>query len=328
MSALPTTPPRTATPAPAQAAPAQVAPTAAPAATQVAREADVRDVVAVGPDGLYDAVAVESAAVVIRAYSSSFGWACRLLGEPVRDHVRTVYALVRVADEIVDDISPTLTPAQREDLLDELERDVTRARACGRSSNLVVHAFARTARRFGIGDDLVAPFFASMRADLTVSAHDEASFAAYVHGSAEVVGLMCLRVFVAGDDEAYARLAPGAARLGAAFQKVNFLRDLAEDVEARGRSYFPGLDVDGFDDDARDRLLADIDADLAAAAAVIGDLPRSSRRAVRVAHDLFAELSRRLAATPAATIRRERVRVPGPVKARLVAAACARDVLR
>ncbi|MFD6176889.1 MULTISPECIES: phytoene/squalene synthase family protein [unclassified Isoptericola] len=279
-------------------------------------------------DALYDAVAVRSAAVVIRAYSSSFGWACRLLGDAVRDPVRSVYALVRVADEIVDDVRPGLGAEARAALLDDLEREVARATACGRSSNLVVHAFARTARRYGIGDDLVAPFFASMRADLTVTAHDEASFAAYVHGSAEVVGLMCLRVFVAGDDAAYDRLAPGAARLGAAFQKVNFLRDLAEDVDERGRSYFPGLDVDAFDDAARDRLLADVDADLAAASVAIDRLPRTSRRAVRVAHDLFAELSRRLGAMPAATIRRERVRVPGPVKARVVAGVLVKDVLR
>jgi len=279
-------------------------------------------------DPTYDAVALRSAAVVIRAYSSSFGWACRLLGPEVRDHVRGVYALVRVADEIVDDPQPGLSVTERGELLAELEHEVGRARARGRSSNLVVHAFARTARRFGIEDELVAPFFASMRADLTVSAHDEAGFAAYVHGSAEVVGLMCLRVFVAGDDAAYDRLAPGAARLGAAFQKVNFLRDLAEDVELRGRAYFPGLDVDAFGDDDRDRVLADIDADLAAARVAIDDLPRSSRLAVRVAHDLFAELARRLATTPAATIRRERVRVPGPVKARLVATAVTREAWR
>lgn len=281
-----------------------------------------------GVDPTYDATAVRSAAVVVRAYSTSFGWACRLLGDDVRDHVRGVYALVRVADEIVDDPRPGLSVAERGELLDELEQEVARARGRGRSSNLVVHAFARTARLFGIGDDLVAPFFASMRTDLTVTAHDEAGFATYVHGSAEVVGLMCLRVFVAADDAAYARLAPGAARLGAAFQKVNFLRDLAEDVDLRGRSYFPGLDVDAFDDADRDRLLADVDADLAAARVAIDELPRSSRLAVRVAHDLFAELSRRLAATPAATIRRERVRVPGPVKARLVAGALAREALR
>ncbi|MFI2105277.1 squalene/phytoene synthase family protein [Isoptericola sp. NPDC019693] len=315
--------------APAGTAPAGSAPAgSAPAGTALTRSAAPAAPATGLVDPTYDAVAVRSAAVVVRAYSTSFGWACRLLGDDVRDHVRGVYALVRVADEIVDDPRPGLSATERGALLTELEHEVGRARERGRSSNLVVHAFAGTARRFGIGDDLVAPFFASMRADLTVSAHDEASFAAYVHGSAEVVGLMCLRVFVAGDDAAYDRLAPGAARLGAAFQKVNFLRDLAEDADLRGRSYFPGVDVDAFGDADRDRLLADIDADLAVARVAIDELPRSSRRAVRVAHDLFAELSRRLAATPAATIRRERVRVPGPVKARLVARALAWDAVR
>lgn len=279
-------------------------------------------------DAAYDAVATRSAGVVIDAYSTSFGWACRLLGPSVRDDVRAVYALVRVADEIVDDVEADLTAAQRESLLTELEQQVADATKSGRSSNLVVHAFARTARRYGIGAVLVDPFFASMRTDLTATDHDDASFARYVHGSAEVVGLMCLRVFVAGDDEAYARLAPGAARLGAAFQKVNFLRDLREDHDVRGRSYFPGLDVDAFDDGRRDVLLDDIDADLTAAAAVVGDLPRSSRVAVRAAHDLFAELSRRLRTTPAAELRSSRVRVPDAVKARLVLGALVREGVR
>jgi phytoene/squalene synthetase len=268
--------------------------------------------------GVYDTVATRSAGVVIDAYSTSFGWACRLLGRPVRDDVRAVYALVRVADEIVDDIEVDLNAAERDRLLTELEQQVDDAVKCGRSSNLVVHAFARTARRFQIGPDLVDPFFASMRTDLTATEHDAASFARYVHGSAEVVGLMCLRVFVGGDDAAYARLGPGAARLGAAFQKINFLRDLGDDHDARGRSYFPGLDVAAFDDARRNALLDDIDADLAAAATAIDDLPRSSRVAVRCAHHLFAELSRRLRATPATELRARRVRVPGPAKARLI----------
>src|SRR5690606_29218355 len=112
--------------------------------------------------------------------------------------------------------------------------ETTSALATGRSANLIVHAFACTARSYGIDRELVDPFFASMRADLSVQQHDAASLAVYVHGSAEVVGLMCLRVFVAGDEAAYRRLAPGAGRLGAAFQKVNFLRDLAQDAEALG----------------------------------------------------------------------------------------------
>ncbi|GAA4724014.1 squalene/phytoene synthase family protein [Isoptericola chiayiensis] len=277
------------------------------------------------PATTYDVAATRSAATVVEEYSTSFGWACRLLGPEVRDHVRAVYALVRVADEIVDDIDVELTTEQRGALLDGMEAETAEAVRVGRSTNLVVHAFARTARRFGIGAELTAPFFASMRADLTVTEHDADSFEEYVYGSAEVVGLMCLRVFVDGDDAAYERLAPGARRLGAAFQKVNFLRDLADDVDGRGRTYFPGLDVASFTDADRDALLADVDADLDAAATAVSDLPRNSRLAVRTAHGLFAELSRRLHRTPAATLRTRRVRVPDAVKARIVLAAAARE---
>ncbi|PFG41830.1 phytoene/squalene synthetase [Isoptericola jiangsuensis] len=277
--------------------------------------------------GAYDAAAARVARAVVDEYSTSFGWACRLLGPDARDHVRAVYALVRVADEVVDDVDASLTTEERTALLDAYERETAAAVARGHSTDLVVHGFARTARRFGIDAELIDPFFASMRTDLTVREHDAESMAVYVHGSAEVVGLMCLRVFVGGDDDAYAHLAPGAARLGAAFQKVNFLRDLADDLDDRGRAYFPGVHGD-LDDATRDVLLDDVDADLAAASAAIDGLPRSSRLAVRVAHDLFAELSRRLRATPAAELRRRRVRVPDAVKARLVAAAVLRERVR
>lgn len=281
---------------------------------------------------LYDVVSEGSAAVVIGQYSSSFGLASRLLAEPVRTRVRNVYALVRVADEIVDNPDPTLGHEPRARMLSWLHDDVRHALRTGYSGNLVVHAFARTALVCGIGEELVAPFFASMRMDLDTTVHTRESFDRYVYGSAEVVGLMCLRVFLAeegtGADEAardasrrYDRLAPGARRLGAAFQKLNFLRDLAEDHDTLGRRYFPGLDVDRFCDADRDRILDDIAADLDAAAAVVPELPASSRRAVRVAHATFAELAARLRATPAAEIRRARVRVPGPVKVRLVAGA-------
>ncbi|PRZ09417.1 phytoene/squalene synthetase [Isoptericola sp. CG 20/1183] len=276
----------------------------------------------------FDRAARRTAAAVVDTYSTSFGWACRLLGPSVRDHVRAVYALVRVADEIVDDVAADLTVAERDELLTGLEEEVSSATKRGYSHHLVVHGFVRTARQFGIGADLVDPFFASMRTDLSVTEHDAESFARYVHGSAEVVGLMCLRIFVDGADGAYARRAAGAARLGAAFQKVNFLRDLADDVDVRGRRYFPGLDPAAFDDATKDRLLDDIEADLAVAQRAIRDLPRSSRVAVQLAHDLFAELARRLRDTPAAALRHERVRVPDPVKARLVARALAREAVR
>jgi 15-cis-phytoene synthase len=271
----------------------------------------------------YDRVAQSAAAQVIAGYSTSFGWACRLLAEPVRTDVRSIYALVRIADEIVDDPAPVLTPRLRAQLLDGLEEEATRALRCGRSANLVVHAFAVTARRCGIGTDLLAPFFASMRRDLEPSAHTPESLATYIHGSAEVVGLMCLRAFVGGDSAAYESLRPGACRLGAAFQKVNFLRDLADDEDLLGRAYFPGIDRRTFTDAQRDALLDDIDADLAAAAAVIPRLPPGSRRAVAAAHLLYEALARRLRATPAAEIARRRVRVPDPEKIRILARAVA-----
>ncbi|HEY4614897.1 MAG TPA: squalene/phytoene synthase family protein [Citricoccus sp.] len=275
------------------------------------------------PEHRYDAVAQASAAQVIAGYSTSFGWATRLLAQPVRTHVRNIYALVRVADEIVDDPDPALAASWREQQLDALEAETYRAMASTRSANLVVHAFALTARRYGIRRELVEPFFASMRADLVRSQHDVQSLSAYVHGSAEVVGLMCLRVFVGGDDATYERLRPGAQRLGAAFQKVNFLRDLADDHDQLGRTYFPGLDPVAFSDAHRDELLDDIDADLAAAAEAIRQLPDSSRRAVRAAHALYSALSRRLRSTPAARIRQARIRVPDGQKALIVMRALA-----
>jgi phytoene/squalene synthetase len=282
------------------------------------------DRAAPAPGRLYDVVAERSAAVVIAHYSSSFGMASRLLGGSVRGRVRNVYALVRIADEVVDDPSRGGV-AERASELEQLRLETLRALEEGHSSNLVVHAFATTARRCGIDAGLVDPFFDSMRTDLEVKVHDRASFERYVYGSAEVVGLMCLRVFLEGSGPAaardYERLAPGARHLGAAFQKLNFLRDLAEDYDTRGRCYFPDLDVERFCDADRDRLLDEIAVHLDAAAVAIPDLPASSRRAVRAAHATFTELGARLRVTPAADIRRTRVRVPDPVKLRLLAGA-------
>ena len=279
------------------------------------------------PHVQYDEVADASAALVIDAYSSSFGLASRLLHHPVRSHVRNVYALVRVADEVVDAPRPGQDVSQRARALSALREETLTALGTGQSSNLVVHAFARTAAACGIEPELVTPFFSSMHTDLERREHDEDSFAEYVYGSAEVVGLMCLRTFVAAEDDPaarYAELAPGARRLGAAFQKVNFLRDLGEDLDGLDRAYFPGVDPRRLSDDQRDALLDDIDADLHAAAAVIPSLPDSARTAVCAAHDLFADLSARLRRTPAASLHQHRVRVPNPVKARLVAAALLR----
>lgn len=277
----------------------------------------------------YDAVAEASAALVIRRYSTSFGLASRLLDPEVRPDVRNIYALVRVADELVDAPRAEADDHTRRLLLDALELETLTAIERGHSANLVVHAFARTARACGIDSALLRPFFASMRLDLTRREHDEESFASYVYGSAEVVGLMCLRAFLRREPDAeaaYARLAPGARRLGAAFQKVNFLRDLAADHRELGRRYFPDVDPDALTGAQRDAILDDIDADLVAAAAAIPSLPSGCRQAVAVAHALFAALARRLRATPVERIRTERIRLSGPAKARVVAAALVRGV--
>lgn len=265
---------------------------------------------------LYDRTARDAAAAVIGRYSTSFALACRLLGPRPRPHVRSVYALVRVADEVVDGPAAAagLSPARERDVLDALEHETLAAIDVGFSANLVVHAFARTARECGIGPDLITPFFSSMRTDIDTTSHDPRSHDAYVYGSAEVVGLMCLQVFVnAGATHPVAApddLVEGARRLGAAFQDVNFLRDLDDDSDRLGRDYLSGA-ASG---PRRVEVLDRIDADLAAAAAVIPRLPRDCRRAVATAHDLFAELSRRLRSAPAGS---GRVRVPDPVKAAL-----------
>jgi phytoene synthase len=276
-------------------------------------------------EDLYDGVARGAAASVVRAYSTSFGLACRLLRQPVRDHVRNVYAMVRLADEIVDGPMGVRHPDLAAIVLDKLETEVADAVRTGYSSNLVIHAFAATARACAIGTELVAPFFASMRADLTVREHDEASFARYVHGSAEVVGLMCLKVFRAGPaagGAGYDELLDGAKRLGAAFQKINFLRDLAEDYRVRGRRYFPGVDPERLTEADKNRLLDDIDADLDAAARAVRRLPDTCRSAVAVAQAVFTDLSKRLRATPAEELLRHRVRVPAPAKIWLTTKTC------
>lgn len=264
---------------------------------------------------------------VIGRYSSSFGLATRLLREPVRTRVRSIYALVRIADEIVDGAAAGSGAGARliAAALDDYEERTEAAMSAGFSTDLVIHAFATTSRACGIGTDLTRPFFASMRADLEVTSHTDASFARYVDGSAEVVGLMCLRVFATdGADrpvEPSPSLVEGARSLGAAFQKVNFLRDLGDDADGRGRTYFPGIDLHGPTERQKLDLLDDIDEDLARAQGAIAHLPVSSRAAVQSAHDLFAALSTRLRRTPAEVLRARRVRVPTAQKALIAARA-------
>jgi phytoene/squalene synthetase len=281
------------------------------------------------PDlALYRRAAHASSARVIHEYSTSFGMATRLLAPTVRSQVEDIYALVRIADEIVDGAAGQAgldLDGQRE-LLDALEAETERAMRTGYSTNLVVHAFATTARQIGIGTELTTPFFRSMRRDLSPVDFTADELAAYVYGSAEVIGLMCLRAFLDDqpvDDACRTRLESGARRLGAAFQKINFLRDLAVDWTQLGRNYFPGIDPTHLTERQKLEVVADIDADLGAAADAIPELPDNCRRAIIAAFLLFAELSDRLRATPARSLTVSRVRVPTRTKLAILVRATA-----
>lgn len=281
----------------------------------------------------YTRAAALAANQVIACYSTSFGAATRLLGPRHRQHIRNIYALVRVADEIVDGVAEEarLSTEQQSQALERFVAETHRAVGTGFSSDLVIHAFATTARLAGIDASLVDPFFASMRADLVnasrpgptrfdAAAHDE-----YVHGSAEVVGLMCLRVFIrdehpAGDELRV--LEHGASQLGAAFQEVNFLRDLADDTARLDRSYLgTGERISTAD---RDACLARIRGQIADAEATLPLLPRDARAAVRSAAALFSALADRIAVTDVDQLYRQRVRVPDAAKAAIIARAVAR----
>lgn len=281
----------------------------------------------VDPRVRYDQVAARTAARMLSAYSTSFGLGTRLLGHTARRDIRAVYGLVRLADEVVDTYRGPTAAAE----LDELEAATARALQTGYSANLVVHAFARTARHTGIDAQETGPFFASMRADLHVARHDETSYRAYVHGSAEVVGVMCLKVFLNdGRDPAApvrrpgARALAGAQALGAAFQKVNFLRDLGADGADLGRAYFPGSAPGRLSAADAAEVLADVAGDLRTARACLDELPLRARCAVSVTLALYEDLLRRLSALPPAELASRRVRVPDPVKLVVATRAVAR----
>lgn len=263
---------------------------------------------------LYDATAQAAAAAVLDNYSTSFGAGTRLLDKQMRTHIRSIYAMVRVADEIVD----TYRGEDARAMLNGFERDVNEALASTFSASLVAHAFAVSARQVGIGKDLTDPFFASMRMDLDTTEHTQASFDRYVYGSAEVIGEMCLAVFLnthTGPREVPAEVREGARRLGAAYQKINFLRDLAMDDHELGRSYFPGVTAANLDDATLATLVDDCRADIRAAEACLPALPRRARIGVTTTVDIYSRLLRRIEHTPAQQLCTTRIRVANPIKA-------------
>lgn len=274
---------------------------------------------------LYNSTANASAAVVIGRYSTSFGRTSALLAASMRPHISNIYALVRVADELVDGPAEMagVDVTTREALLDELETDTERTLRDGFSTNLIVHAFALTAREHGIGMDLCRPFFASMRRDLRPGSFDHEQLEEYIHGSAEVVGLMCLAVFESGTtrpDAERERLIDGARHLGAAFQKVNFLRDFADDHDDLGRAYFPGTET-ALTEASKAEIVESIRADLRIADRSIPLLNPGCRAAVWAARQMFGALTDRIENASVTTLMRTRVRVPMPIKAGILARA-------
>lgn len=273
----------------------------------------------------YDAMAERAAGAVIAEYSTSFRMSTNILAPAVRRDIRNLYAMVRIADEIVDGTAAAAGAADVSCALDEYERQVRAAPSTRFHTDPVIHAYARTARRCSFDDEHIAAFFRSMRLDLTRTAHTRTSLEDYIYGSAEVIGLLCLAAFFADHHERpgnYAELEDGARSLGAAFQKINFLRDLHEDTVTLGRAYLPGTrrHLDRHPDDSeKDAVVAEIRADLAAARSVIPDLPLSARAGVLAAAELFSELTERIDAVDAAYLARHRISVPNHRKAVLVA---------
>lgn len=252
--------------------------------------------------------------LVTQTFSTSFSSAIKLFSKTIQQDIYNIYGLVRVADEIID----TYRGPQAARLLDELEQEVYRTLKLSFSANIIVHAFCGTAQKFSIGKELIKPFFQSMRMDLTKKSFTATEYQQYIYGSAEVVGLMCLKVFVAGDQARYKSLRSGAAALGSAFQKVNFLRDIRDDYNTRGRYYFPVGSFQTFDEAIKNTIVRDIEADFKAARAAISQLPATARFATALSYDYYAKLLAQLKKTPAQAILNSRVSVSPRTKLMLL----------
>lgn len=255
---------------------------------------------------LYNAVCLKASKHATYAYSTSFSMGIRTLDKRFRGPIHAIYGFVRFADEIVD----TFHDHDKESLLNRFREDLDRAIAEGISLNPILHSFQLVVNRYRIERELYGTFMDSMAMDLTDSSHDQASYETYILGSAEVVGLMCLRVFCEGDDALYKRLRPSAMRLGAAFQKVNFLRDVKDDHLNLGRTYFPEMDLSRWDESTKRRIEDDIAEDFNAALTGIRELPKGARFGVYLAYIYYLALFRKIKALPACRILKERIRLP------------------
>ena len=260
---------------------------------------------------LFDSISSESSKIITKKYSTSFSIAVNLLSPNIREAIYNIYGFVRVADEIVD----SFEEYPKEELLNRFEQEYRYSLKVGISTNPVINAFQGTVSKYNIDYALVESFLKSMRTDLEKQNYNnQKEIDDYIYGSADVVGLMCLKVFVQGDDEKYNNLKEAAMKLGSAFQKVNFLRDLNEDFENLNRSYFPNINPNNFTEADKSRVLLEINKDFEEAYKGIVKLPKEAKLAVYVAYKYYFNLLHKIERTPSKTLKEKRIRVSNPKK--------------
>ncbi len=265
---------------------------------------------------LFDDVSEICSKVVTESYSTSFSLATKMLSTSIRQHIYNIYGFVRFADEIVD----SFHNYNKEELLNNFEKELKYSLENKISLNPILNSFQKTVHKYNIDVKLINAFLKSMRWDLNKKQYlDKSKFDEYVYGSADVVGLICLKVFVEGDNKMYEELRIPAMALGSAFQKVNFLRDLKEDHEGLNRSYFPNLNFENFNEESKLIILKEIESDFSKAIKGIFNLPNSAKFGVYTAYKYYLKLLNKLKNTPPIKIKSTRIRVPNYEKMNVLA---------
>ena len=264
---------------------------------------------------IFDSVSHKCSKTVTKSYSTSFSLATKMLSNSIRQDIYNIYGFVRFADEIVD----TFHDYDKQMLFDNFTKDLELALEQKISLNPILNSFQETYHKYSIDKKLVDSFMKSMRTDLHKNTYlTDEEYKEYIYGSADVVGLMCLKVFVKGDQEKYESLKDSAMSLGSAFQKVNFLRDLKADFEDLSRSYFPNTDLNQLDEVSKQAIIEDIENDFAKGLHGIKRLPIEAKFGVFVAYRYYSQLLKKLKKTPALEIKSTRIRVPNYKKIELL----------
>ena len=254
---------------------------------------------------LFDSISIRSSRIVTKSYSTSFSLGILGLDRKYHDPIYAIYGFVRFADEIVD----SFEGYPQKEMLDRFWKDTYQALEDKISLNPILNSFQQVVRAYEIDYDLIETFLKSMEMDLYKNEYDEEGYKAYILGSAEVVGLMCLKVFVDGNQERYLALKEPAMQLGSAFQKINFLRDLNADYQSLGRTYFPGVDLNNFNEEVKASIEADIDIDFKAGYEGIKKHPKGARFGVYIAYVYYYSLFKKIRKTHCDLILNERVRI-------------------